>query len=82
MHPWNNAAIPNTGAGPLLSAVHRKGGAAWWPRREARKFGVRSAMPSKKVLELCPEVLFVRPCFDAYQEASRKIRHDQQKSGN
>jgi DNA polymerase-4 len=42
---------------------------------EARKFGVRSAMPSVTALRLCPDLIFVRPRFDAYKEASRQIRH-------
>jgi DNA polymerase IV len=41
---------------------------------EARVFGVRSAMPSFKARQLCPDLLFVRPRFDAYKEASRRIR--------
>jgi DNA polymerase-4 len=41
---------------------------------EARKFGVRSAMPSKKALQLCPHLIFIRPRFDAYKEVSRKVR--------
>ncbi len=41
---------------------------------EARVFGVRSAMPSFKARQLCPHLLFVRPRFDAYKEASRRIR--------
>ena len=41
---------------------------------EARKFGVRSAMPSVTAQRLCPELIFVRPRFDAYKEASRQIR--------
>lgn len=41
---------------------------------EARKFGVRSAMPGKKARELCPELIFVRPRFDAYKSASQTIR--------
>jgi DNA polymerase-4 len=41
---------------------------------EARKFGVRSAMPSKRARELCPELIFVRPRFDAYKEVSTRIR--------
>jgi len=41
---------------------------------EARKFGIRSAMSSKRALQLCPDAVFVRPRFDAYKEASRKIR--------
>ncbi|ASJ90367.1 DNA polymerase IV [Porphyrobacter sp. CACIAM 03H1] len=41
---------------------------------EARKFGVRSAMPSVTASRLCPDLVFVRPRFDAYKEASRQIR--------
>ena len=41
---------------------------------EARKFGVRSAMPSVTASRLCPELVFVRPRFDAYKDASRQIR--------
>ncbi len=41
---------------------------------EARKFGVRSAMPSVTAQRLCPDLIFVRPRFDAYREASRQIR--------
>lgn len=41
---------------------------------EARVFGVRSAMPSVTAQRLCPDLIFVRPRFDAYKEASRQIR--------
>ncbi len=41
---------------------------------EARRFGVRSAMPGGMARRLCPELLFVRPRFDAYRTASRAIR--------
>ncbi|MEZ5692420.1 MAG: DNA polymerase IV [Altererythrobacter sp.] len=41
---------------------------------EARKFGVRSAMPSVTAKRLCPDLIFVRHRFDAYKEASRQIR--------
>ena len=41
---------------------------------EARRFGVRSAMPGALARRLCPELLFVRPHFDAYRAASRTIR--------
>jgi DNA polymerase-4 len=40
---------------------------------EARKFGVRSAMPSITAGRLCPEGVFVRPRMDRYQEESRQI---------
>ncbi|MCW3464607.1 DNA polymerase IV [Chitinophaga nivalis] len=51
-----------------------RGGVVATASYEARKFGVRSAMPSKRALQLCPHLIFVRPRFDAYKEASRKIR--------
>ena len=41
---------------------------------EARRFGVKSAMPSVTAQRLCPDLIFVRPRFDAYKEASRQIR--------
>jgi DNA polymerase-4 len=41
---------------------------------EARRFGVRSAMPSVTASRLCPDLIFVRPRFEAYKEASRQIR--------
>ena len=41
---------------------------------EARAFGVRSAMPSVQAARLCPELVFVRPRFDAYRAVSRQIR--------
>jgi DNA polymerase-4 len=40
---------------------------------EARKFGVRSAMPSATAGRLCPNGIFVRPRMDHYREESRHI---------
>ena len=52
-----------------------RGGVVATASYEARKFGVRSAMPSKKALELCPHVIFVRPRFDVYKAVSAQIRN-------
>ncbi|MDC8755278.1 DNA polymerase IV [Erythrobacter sp. sf7] len=41
---------------------------------EARQYGVKSAMPSVTASRLCPDLIFMRPRFDAYKEASRQIR--------
>ena len=39
---------------------------------EARKFGVRSAMPSRTAYALCPHAIFVPPNMELYQEVSDK----------
>ena len=41
---------------------------------EARKFGVRSAMPSVTAKRRCPDIVFVKPRFDAYKAVSQQIR--------
>ena len=41
---------------------------------EARKFGVRSAMPGKMALQKCPHLIVVKPRFNRYKEISKKIR--------
>ena len=41
---------------------------------EARKFGVRSAMPSVTAKRRCPDLIFVKPRFDAYKAVSQQIR--------
>ncbi len=40
---------------------------------EARKFGVRSAMPSVTAKKLCPDLIFVRHRFERYIELSEKV---------
>ncbi len=40
---------------------------------EARKFGVRSAMPSATAGRLCPDGVFVRPRMERYKEESRQV---------
>jgi DNA polymerase IV len=41
---------------------------------EARKFGVRSAMPSVTAKRQCPDLIFVKPRFEVYKEISQHIR--------
>lgn len=41
---------------------------------EARKFGVRSAMPGRMALEKCPHLIVVKPRFQRYKEISQQIR--------
>ena len=41
---------------------------------EARKFAVRSAMPSVTAKRQCPDLIFVKPRFEVYKTISRQIR--------
>ena len=41
---------------------------------EARKYGVRSAMPSVRALRMCPDLVFRKPRFDIYKHVSNQIR--------
>ena len=40
---------------------------------EARPFGVRSAIPLYRALEMCPQLVVVPPNFDRYRELSREV---------
>jgi len=40
---------------------------------EARRFGVRSALPMSRALRLCPKAVRVPPRFDRYAEVSREV---------
>ncbi|MDD5580332.1 MAG: DNA polymerase IV [Methylobacter sp.] len=41
---------------------------------EARPYSIHSAMPSSRAYRLCPQAIFVKPRFEAYHEASMRIR--------
>jgi len=40
---------------------------------EARRFGIRSAMPSRTAAQRCPEAIFVAPRHDHYEAVSRQV---------
>ena len=41
---------------------------------EARRYGIRSAMPAVRVERLCPDAVFVAPDFNRYRAVSRAVR--------
>jgi DNA polymerase-4 len=41
---------------------------------EARRYGVRSAMPAARAERLCPDAVFVPPDFSRYRAVSRQVR--------
>lgn len=51
-----------------------RGGVVATASYEARKYGVRSAMPARQAQQLCPHLIFIRPRFEVYKEVSRQIR--------
>ena len=59
---------------PLAVGGSKERGVVAAASYEARKWGVRSAMPSVTAARLCPELIFVSPRFDRYKEVSQHIR--------
>lgn len=65
----------------IVGAPPTQRGVACAASYEARKFGVRSAMPSVTAKRLCPRGVFVRPRMDHYKEESRLIMKTVGESG-
>lgn len=59
---------------PVAVGGSRERGVVAAASYEARKFGVRSAMPSVTAIRKCPELIFVPHRFDVYKEVSSQIR--------
>ncbi len=59
---------------PVAVGGSRQRGVVAAASYEARRFGVRSAMPSVTARRRCPELVFVKPRFDVYHAVSLQIR--------
>ena len=59
---------------PVAVGGSRERGVVAAASYEARKFGVRSAMPSVTARRKCPDLIFVKPRFDVYKQVSLQIR--------
>jgi DNA polymerase IV len=59
---------------PVAVGGSRERGVVAAASYDARKFGVRSAMPSVTAKRQCPDLIFVKPRFEVYKEVSRQIR--------
>lgn len=65
---------PDLRGKPVAVGGSRERGVVAAASYEARKFGVHSAMPSSIAARKCPELIFVKPRFDAYRTVSDQIR--------
>jgi DNA polymerase IV len=59
---------------PVAVGGSRERGVVAAASYEARKFGVRSAMPSVTAKRNCPDLIFVNPRFDVYKAVSLQVR--------
>ena len=59
---------------PVAVGGSRERGVVAAASYEARAFGVHSAMPSITAKRKCPDLIFVKPRFDAYKAISLQIR--------
>ncbi|WP_435022446.1 DNA polymerase IV [Tundrisphaera sp. TA3] len=59
---------------PVAVGGSRERGVVAAASYEARRFGVRSAMPSVTAKRRCPDLIFVKPRFEVYRAVSLQIR--------
>jgi DNA polymerase-4 len=59
---------------PVAVGGSRERGVVAAASYEARKFGVRSAMPSVTAKRQCSDLIFVKPRFEIYKAVSQQIR--------
>jgi DNA polymerase IV len=65
---------PDLRGKPVAVGGSRERGVVAAASYEARKFGVRSAMPSITAKRQCPDLIFVKPRFEVYKTVSQQIR--------
>ncbi|MFJ6652520.1 DNA polymerase IV [Microbacterium sp. NPDC091313] len=64
---------PSLAGRPIIVGAPEGRGVVSSASYEARRFGVRSAMPVSQALRLCPTATVVSPHFDRYVELSRQV---------
>ena len=65
---------PNLRGRPVVVAWQGKRSVVCAASYEARRFGVRSAMPAVTAERLCPQAIFVPPDFVRYKAVSQRVR--------
>ena len=64
---------PDLKGRPVAVGYPAKRGVVLTASYEARRFGVRSAMPSTVAMRKCAELMFVPPRFDVYRAVSQQV---------
>ena len=60
---------------PIVVGGQSRSGVVAAASYEARKFGVKSAMPMRIALSKCPQLIAVKPNFDKYKQISNEIHN-------
>ena len=71
--PSSSTTIPSLAGKPLIVGWEGGRGVVAAASYEVRRFGVRSAMPMRTALKLCPHAVCVRPRMARYQEVSHQV---------
>ncbi len=66
--------FPELRGSPIAVGAGQGRGVVLTASYEARPYGVRSAMPSRRAIQLCPGLVFVPPRFAVYKHESARIR--------
>ena len=66
---------PNIRGKPVAVGGSKERGVVAAASYEARKYGVKSAMPSILAKKKCKNLIFVKPRFKRYKEISNQIRN-------
>ena len=64
---------PSLAGKPIIVGGVERRGVVSSASYEARRFGVRSAMPVGRALQLCPQAIVVPTTFERYAELSRRV---------
>src|SRR3981081_3870212 len=65
---------PQLAGKPIVVAWRGKRSVVCAASYEARRFGVRSAMPAVRAEHLCPSAVFLPPDFPRYRAVSHQVR--------
>ncbi len=71
----HQAKAPNLKGKPIMVAgdPKKRSGIILTASYEARRYGVKTAMPNWQAQKLCPQAIFIKPDYDLYVRTSQKV---------